>query len=128
MKDIHIVGMINREIFKVVTEDILTEEVIITNERIEHIRNNHPGDYEKFKNYISKALRDPEYIFASDEPNTTLVVDSVNLNGESFVVILRIKVSIDPEEYKNSILTLMSLSERKKKKYIRNKKILYKRE
>ena len=128
MKDIHFVGMINREIFKAVTEDILTEEVIITEERIQHIKDNHPGDYEKFKDHISKALQDPEIVFASDEPNTALIVDSIRINGESFVIILRIKVSNDPIEYKNSILTLMTLSERKKKKYIRNKKILYKRE
>lgn len=37
MNDIHFVGRINREIFKVVTEDIGTDEVIITEERITHI-------------------------------------------------------------------------------------------
>lgn len=128
MKEIHIVGKINREIFKVVTSDIRTDEVIITAERIQHIKDNHPGDYEKFKDFIGNSLQNPEYIFASDEPNTALIVDSIKLNCESFAVVVKIKVSTDPKEYKNSILTLMSLSERKRKKYIRNKKILYKRE
>lgn len=35
--DVHIVGRIDREIYKCITEDIVTDEVIITDERIEHI-------------------------------------------------------------------------------------------
>ena len=128
MKDIHFIGRLNRDIFKVVTEDIQTDEVIITEERIAHIKKNHPGDYEKFKDFIGDSLQNPEYIFQSDMPNTALIMNSVLYNGESYAVVLRIKVSDDPKEFKNSIITLMSLSERKRKKYIKNKKTLYKRE
>lgn len=42
----HKVGKINIDIFKCVTEDIITNEVIITDERIEHIKDHHPNDYE----------------------------------------------------------------------------------
>lgn len=128
MKDIHFVGKINVEIFKVITEDIQTEEVIITEERIAHIRKNHPGDYEKYKDFISEVLQNPEYIFQSDMPNTALIMNSVMQIGESCAIILRIKVADDPIDFKNSIITLMHISERKRKKYINNKKVLYKRE
>ena len=39
----------------------------------------------------------------------------VDYNGKSLVIVLRLKVSIDPKEYKNSIITLMGLSEKKRK-------------
>ena len=42
------VGKIDREIYKCITEDIVTDDVVITDERIKHTEENHPGDY---KNY-----------------------------------------------------------------------------
>ncbi len=41
----HTVGRIDREIYKCITEDIRTDEVIITDEQIQHIEERHPGNY-----------------------------------------------------------------------------------
>lgn len=41
---------------------------------------------------------------------------------------MRLVVPKDPPTYKNSVITFMEISERKFKKYLRNKKILYKSE
>lgn len=128
MSDIHYIGRISRELFKGVTKDIQTDEVIITNVQIEHIKERPPNDYEDFYNSIKATVENPEYIFQSDQPNSALVMNSVDCNGKSLIIILRLKVSTDPNNYKNSIITLMGLSEKKRKKYIRNKKVLYKRE
>lgn len=40
------IGKINKEIYKCVTDNIVTDNVIITDERIEHIKSHHPNDYE----------------------------------------------------------------------------------
>lgn len=40
------VGCIDAEIYSCITERITTSEVIITRERIAHIAERHPGDYE----------------------------------------------------------------------------------
>lgn len=48
----HIIGKINKNIYKCVTEDITTEEVIITDNQINHIKNRHPNDYENFSSYF----------------------------------------------------------------------------
>lgn len=37
--DVHVVGKIDQEIYQCITNDIVTDEVIITDERIEHIKN-----------------------------------------------------------------------------------------
>ena len=38
------IGKINQKIYKCITEDIITEEVIITENQIQHIKDRHPGD------------------------------------------------------------------------------------
>lgn len=40
------VGKIDKEKYRCITEDIVTDEVIITDERIGHIKERHPNDYE----------------------------------------------------------------------------------
>ena len=50
------IGKINKEIYSVITKDILTDEIIITDERIEHIKNRHPNDIELFYKYIHEIL------------------------------------------------------------------------
>ena len=57
----HIIGKINKNIYKCVTEDITTEEVIITDNQINHIKNRHPNDYENFSSYFSDILSDPDF-------------------------------------------------------------------
>ena len=44
----HLVGRINRNIYECVTRNIRTDEVIITEERIEHIKERHPTDFERY--------------------------------------------------------------------------------
>lgn len=44
----HSIGKIDREIYKCITEDIRTDEVIITNNQIQHIKDRHPEAYERF--------------------------------------------------------------------------------
>lgn len=41
------IGKIDLSIYRVVTENIQTDEVIITDERMKHIQEHHPGDFEK---------------------------------------------------------------------------------
>ena len=36
------IGKINQKIYKCITEDIITEEVIITDNQIQHIKDRHP--------------------------------------------------------------------------------------
>lgn len=122
------IGKIDRNIYRCITEDIATEEVIITEERIQHIKERHPNDFEKYYEYIGYMLENPEYIFEANRKNTAFIMNSFSENGKNFELIIRLQTSEDPQNYKNSIITFMKISDRKKEKYIRNKKILYKSE
>ena len=124
----HLVGKINRKIYKCITPDIVTDEVVITDNQIQHIKSRHPGDYEKFSKYFSEIINHPDYILEANKPDTAFILKAVENNGVNFQLILRIKTSKDPENYKNSVITFLKIDRKKWEKYLRNKKILYRRE
>ena len=129
MKDVHFVGKINREIFKAVSDDIQTDEVIITDERIKHIKDNHPGDYEKyFDKYAGSIIASPDYIVEANQSKSGLLLKSVYNGEEVFKLVLRVKTSDDDPNYKNSVITFMKIDEKEWNRLIKNKKVLYKRE
>ena len=121
-----LVGKINREIYKCITEDITTDEVIITDERIEHIKERHPDDYERYYSYLSYIITAPDYIIKANKPNTGVVLKEIQENGEKIKLVLRIKIENDPAEYRNSIISFWKIGEQTWKKTLKNKKILYK--
>lgn len=126
--DVHTVGKIDRDIYKCITEDIVTDEVVITDNQIQHIKERHPGDYERFSSYLSEIIAEPDYILEANKPNTAFVLKQIEKDGANFQLILRLQTSQDPKGYKNSIITFLKIEQRKRDKYLRNKKILYSRE
>ena len=56
--DVNFICRIDRELYRVVEQDLLTEEVIITEEQILHIEEGHPGDYGRLSAYISQVLQE----------------------------------------------------------------------
>lgn len=126
--EVHTVGRINRDIYKCITDDIVTDEVVITDNQIQHIKDRHPNDYERFSQYFGQIVAEPDYILEANKPNTAFVLKTVEDQGTNFQLILRLKASNDPENYKNSIITFLKIDQKKWEKYLRNKKILYRRE
>ena len=123
-----IVGRINALLFRSIADSILTDEVIMTDERIEHIRDHHPQDYERFFSYIPLIVSDPDYIIEANKDHTAVILKEIVENGERFKLILRLKVISDPPEYRNSVISFWHIGETTWKKTIKNKKILYKKE
>ena len=122
------VGKINRGIYKCITKDIVTDEVIITDERIIHIKERHPNDYEKYCNYLQEIVEQPQYIVETRKPYTALILNEVADGGERFKTVLRLTTSHDNPDFKNSIITFMKINEREWKRLLANKKILYRKE
>ena len=116
------------ETYSCVSADIRTTEVVITEERIEHIKERHPGDYERFCSYIPEIIRTPDYIVASKLAGTAVILREFAERGEKFKLILRLKTADMPGDYKNSIISFWCVGETTWKKTLKNKKILYKRE
>ena len=124
----HYIGKIDKKIYRCVTNDIRTDEVIITDERIMHIKERHPNDYEKYFEYMRLIIEQPDYIIEANKRNTAVVLKEINTNNEKFKLILRIVMKNDPKEYKNSIISFWKIGNTTWKKTLKNKKILYKDE
>ena len=127
-KSVYIIGKINIEIYKCVTSDIQTDEVIITDERIQHIKDRHPTDFEIYFKYMKNIIESPDYIIETNKPKTALILKEFINNNEAFKTVLRLVTSEDNVDYKNSIITFMKINEKEWKRLIKNKKVLYKAE
>ncbi len=126
--DVHIVGKFDKNIYKCITEDIVTDEVIITDNQIEHIKIRHPNDFERFSSYFGEIVKNPDYIVETKKPKTALILKEIQSENEVFKTVLRLVTSEDNPEYKNSIITFMKIDEKEWDRLLRNKKILYKKE
>ena len=75
----HSVGKIDKDIYKCITEDIVTDEVIITDERIRHIIDRRGKEfYEKYGDKFISILQDPDFIF-QDKKIRRLFVKNLQL-------------------------------------------------
>ena len=128
VQNVHYIGKIDKDIYKCITEDIRTDEVIITDTQIQHIKDRHPTDYEKYFKYAEQIVKEPDYILEANKPNTAFILKHISDDKKSFEMILRLQTSDDPESYKNSVITFLQVGEKRYKRYLRTKKILYKSE
>lgn len=124
----HFIGKIDLEKYRCVTNDIVTDEVIITDNQIAHIKERHPNDYERYFKYAGEILKNPDYILEAGKPDTAFVLKHIVDNNKCYEMIVRLKTSRDPAEHKNSVITFLKIDRKRYNRYIRTKKILYKAE
>jgi len=120
-----IVGTIDLEMFKCVSNDMATDEVVITDRQLAHISGRHSQDYELYGAFIPDILKKPDYILEANKPNSAVLLKEISYNNEKIQLVLRFKTSNDPTDYKNSIITFLKIREKEWNRLINNKKILY---
>lgn len=124
-----LVGKLNKEIYRCISEDIQTEDVIITEERIQHIKDRHPDDYERYCGFLTEIVAQPDFIVETNKPNTALILkEFIGEEGETFKTVLRLVTSTDEPTFKNSIITFMRINRKEWTRLLKNKRIIYKRE
>ena len=121
------IGEINPKHFENVFS-VLTNDVIITEKQIAHIKERHPLDYERYVEYIPNILSAPDYIVEANKPHSAVLLKTFYNEGKPFQLVLRLKTSNDPDEFKNSVITFSRLHAKEFRRFIKNKKILYKSE
>lgn len=106
---------------------IRTKEIIVTNERLLHIRQRHPQDYELFEKYGENSVQNPDYII-KDTKNAGTVFMVKRLPDTNLNVVVRVVLDTDKEGLKNSVMTFYRIRERNLKKLIEKNVMLYKKE
>jgi len=125
--DVSKIGEINPKHFENVFP-VLTNDVVITDERIAHIKAHHPKDYERYAEYIPQILKNPDYILKANRPHSAVLLKEFKKSDERFQLILRLRTSQDPDEFSNSVITFSRLHAKEYRRFVRNKKVLYKSE
>lgn len=98
---------------------IVTDDVILTDERIKHIKEHHPGDYEKYSIYISKIINDPDYIIEDNKNlDTVLYMKTIKENNKNIQIVVRLNTNKKEREKQNSILTLWKVKDKTYKQLI----------
>lgn len=128
VQDVHYIGKIDKNIYSRVTDKkILTDDVVITNNRIEHIIERRGQKfYDKYNSRFSEIISNPDYIFKDKMKNTAIVCKKYTADEVSINIVLRLIVEGENENYKNSIITAIGESNKRFEQRLRNNKILYK--
>ena len=108
---------------------ILTERVILTDNRYEHIVERRGiGFIEMYFERFAEIISEPDYIFRDKKDDTALAAKRYVENGESVIVVVRLAVEGDNPNYLNSIITAVKEGERRFEQRLRNSSPIYKRE
>ena len=118
---------LDKNLYSVVTADIASDEVIITDKQIEHIKERHPNDFETFSSFFKEIINDPDYIIEGNTEHTLLLLKEILQKDRPVKLILRLKTFNDPDEYQNSIITFTRTDKKEWARLLKKKKVLYKK-
>lgn len=104
-----------------------TDELIVTNERIEHIKSRHPEDFNLFEKYSLSVVVEPDFII-KDEKNINTVFMVKKLENTNLNLVVKIILETDEKDLKNLVMTFYRIRERNLKKLVDRNKTLYKSE
>ena len=110
-------------------KELITEEVILTDERLyEHILLFHENEYKELRPYLKSIIDNPDYIIEDNRHEDTMIylkqIKNIEKNGR---VVIKLALGQDKEHNKNSIITMMKLNNRTWNKTLKNRgKIIWK--
>lgn len=120
-------GNIDVSILEAEFGKLQTDEIIVTDERIAHIKEKHLMDYDLFEMYGKECVQNPDYI-VKDKKNKGTVFMVMKLPDTNLNVVSRLALDTDEKELKNSVMTFYRIRERNLKKLIEKNTLLYKKE
>jgi len=105
---------------------LVTEDVVITDERINHIKTQHPNIFEKYIQSLSDFIEKPNYILR-DKKNvdTLLILKRIDSFNENIQIVIKLQIK-NEENKANTILTFWKIRDRNYNSTIKNNEIIYK--
>lgn len=122
VEELKYIGNLDKNKLGEFKDKIITEEVILTNERAEHILLEHKKEYEQLKNYMSEIIQEPDYILKDNRHDDTIILlKNIENTGNRGRIVIKLALGIDESHPKNSIITLMKLNERTWNQTLKNR-------
>lgn len=107
--------------------EIQTDEIIVTDERMAHIKDRHPQDYELFLEHGASVVISPDIII-KDEKSVGTIFMIKRLADTNINIVVRVALSSDKGGLKNSVMTSYRVRDRNLRKMLERNEILYKEE
>ena len=114
LENLNFVGKLNISMLGKYSTIIITEKVIITDERLEHIKEHHPElEYKEIKS-IKSVIENPDFIF-EDRKNidTILLVKKINMFNKHSRIVVKLNTRTDIQDKFNSVISFWQISEKK---------------
>lgn len=122
----HFIGKIDMNIYKPISDKILSDEVIITDERIQHIvERRGQVFYDEYYDYFPEIINAPDYIFRDEHKNSALVCKSFTHKGTSVNLVVRLVVEGNNPQFKNSVITAVKENNKRFEQRLRNHTPIY---
>ena len=104
-----------------------TDEIIITGERMQHIKQRHSEDYGLFEKYGVETVENPDIII-KDCKNKSTVFMVKHLENTNLNVVARLILDEEDDSLKNSVMTFYRIRSKNLNKLINKNIVLYKKE
>ena len=116
------IGKLNKKLFKELNIDIITDEVVFTFERKEHVESKRLQLYEEIKEILPLVIYKPDCIYKdwNNRDNTLVFIKAID-NNNSIDIVIKIAITNDEKHPKNSIITMMKIGPKTYNKIKRNK-------
>lgn len=126
--DVIYLGKLDIRIYQCITDEIDTDDVIVSEKQLLHIADHHPDSYPETLIQLKSTIKDPDYIFLDERrKDTGLIAKKISLSGEILYIVLRVCTDSENGILANSVISGWKISESRLQNYIRHKQILYKK-
>ena len=116
------IGKLNKKLFKELNIDIITDEVVFTFERKEHVESKRLQLYEEIKEILPLVIYKPDCIYKdwNNRDNTLVFIKAID-DKNKLDIVIKIAIINDEKHPKNSIITMIKIGEKTYNKIKRNK-------
>lgn len=107
---------------------VTTDEVILTLERITHIKERRKEQFYELERYIKSVIENPDYILQEMEHTDTIIMLKEIIKDEMRIKMIVKLTTSKQENRSNSIITFWKIRQRDYRKTIQKAKIIYYKE
>ena len=120
------IGRLDKEKLGKYKKLIITDKVLISEERIIHMKEHHPELTDNEITYVSEKIKKPDYIF-DDRKNIDTILMVKDNNNKNYITVVKLNTNICFKEKSNTVISFWNISNKKLRQFIRNEQIIYKR-
>lgn len=100
--------------------------VVLSEERIGHIMERHPGAFERYGAYATDAIEAPDYIL-EDVKNADTAAFIRHVENTNINVVVKLAIKGNDAGMKSSVITLYPMNDKRLRRMMKKAIVLYKR-